>query len=283
MIAKPSTSDGYDIEQLDIVHRTCLYMATRLGDLLDEIVVVGGLVPYLLVDQENLPSGLEPHVGTMDLDMGLAVAILNCERYRELGRRLRDAGFEPDVNDQGNRRLQTWTAGTPYPVTVDFLIPPIEDTDKGGELRHFESDLAAIVTPGLELAFKDRLWKELSGYTPAGARAARKVPVCGPGAFTVLKALAFGSRAENKDAYDLFYVWSGVGVLEVAESLAPLQPNTCIDDALSVIERDFCHHDGLGPIGTARFITQELDENVQADVVGYAQALLRSMGQLRGA
>ncbi len=63
MIAKPSTSDGYDIEQLDIVHRTCLYMATRLGDLLDEIVVVGGLVPYLLVDQENLPSGKPDVVG----------------------------------------------------------------------------------------------------------------------------------------------------------------------------------------------------------------------------
>jgi len=107
MIAKPSTSDGYDIEQLDIVHRTCLYMATRLGDLLDEIVVVGGMVPYLLVEQENLPSGLEPHVGTMDLDMGLALAILNLERYRELGHRLRDAGFEPAINDQGNRRLQS--------------------------------------------------------------------------------------------------------------------------------------------------------------------------------
>ena len=79
-------------------------MATKLGDLLDEIVVVGGLVPYLLVDQENLPSGLEPHAGTMDLDMGLALAILNNERYRELGRRLRDAGFEPEVNDQGNER-----------------------------------------------------------------------------------------------------------------------------------------------------------------------------------
>ena len=49
-------------------------MATRLGDLLDEIVVVGGLVPYLLIDQEELPAGLDPHVGTMDLDMGLAAA-----------------------------------------------------------------------------------------------------------------------------------------------------------------------------------------------------------------
>ena len=185
--------------------------------------------------------------------MGLALAILNRERYRELGRRLRDAGFEPAVNDQGNKRLQTWTAGTPHPVTVDLLIPPVEERDKGGELRHFESDLAAIITPGLELAFKDRRGKELSGRLSSGAWATRKIPVCGPGAFTVLKALAFGNRAENNDAY--------------------------IEDALAVIERDFCHHDGPGPIGTARFIARELDENIQADVVGYARALLRSMGR----
>ena len=72
MISKPSSGDGYDGGQLGHVHQTCIHMATKLGDLLDEIVVVGGLVPYLLVDQENLPSDLEPHVGTMDLDMGLA-------------------------------------------------------------------------------------------------------------------------------------------------------------------------------------------------------------------
>ena len=226
MISKQSTRNGYGIEQLGFVYRTCLYMATKLGDLLDDIVVVGGLVPYLLVDQQNLPPGLEPHAGTMDLDMCLALAILNGERYRELGRRLRDAGFEPEVNEQGNKRLQTWTAGAPHPVTVDFLIPPIKETDEGGVLRHFESDLAAIVTPGLELAFKDRRWQELSGRIPSGAWATREIPVCGPGAFTVLKALAFGNRAENKDAYDLFYLWSGVGVPDVAESLVPLRPDT---------------------------------------------------------
>ena len=60
-------------------------MATRLGDLLDEIVVVGGLVPYLLVDQENLPPGLGPHVGTMDLDMGLALAILDLRALSRVG------------------------------------------------------------------------------------------------------------------------------------------------------------------------------------------------------
>ena len=76
MTSKPETSDWYGSDQLERVRGTCLHIATKLGDLLDEVVVVGGLVPYLLVDQNNLPSGLEPHAGTMDLDMGAGVGHL---------------------------------------------------------------------------------------------------------------------------------------------------------------------------------------------------------------
>ena len=46
---KPPTQGGYSSEQLDVVTGTCLYVFTKLGDLLDDdvVVVVGGLAPYL--------------------------------------------------------------------------------------------------------------------------------------------------------------------------------------------------------------------------------------------
>ena len=272
---KPATSDGYNADQLDHVRRTCLHIATKLGDILDEIVVVGGLAPYLLVNQNDLPLGLQPHVGTMDLDLGLALGILDEQRYRELSARLRGAGFGPDINDQGNPTLQRWTTRSPPPVTVDFLIPLSDESDAENRIRHIESDLAAIVTRGLELAFVDRCWIKLTGPIHSGAKATRVVPVCGPGALTVLKALAFGNRAENKDAYDLFYVWNGLGVAAVAKSLASLSPNPNVSSALHIVERDFCNHDGPGPVGVARFIEGGLDDDIQADVVGQAQALIR--------
>jgi hypothetical protein len=40
-------------------------------------------------------------------------------------------------------------------VTVDFLIPPSLDTDKGGDLRHIEKDFAAVITPGLRPLLKE--------------------------------------------------------------------------------------------------------------------------------
>jgi hypothetical protein len=70
MVTKPARATGYDRGQLDRVRATCLYVATKLGDLVDEIVIVGGLVPSLLVDQRGLQSVEERHAGTMDLDVG---------------------------------------------------------------------------------------------------------------------------------------------------------------------------------------------------------------------
>jgi hypothetical protein len=67
---KPTTAAGYRREHVERVRATCLYLATKLGDLLDDVVVIGGLVPSLLIAQDDMPAGGEAHVGTMDLDIG---------------------------------------------------------------------------------------------------------------------------------------------------------------------------------------------------------------------
>jgi len=63
---KPSTENGYVPEDLKLIRRTCLYAATKLGDLREEVVVVGGLVPSLLVDEgqpeDEYKSDLSSHV-----------------------------------------------------------------------------------------------------------------------------------------------------------------------------------------------------------------------------
>ena len=68
MTDKPTTAAGYKSGQVELVRATCLYVATKLGNIMDELVVIGGLVPSLLIDQDNLPDGTYAHVGTMDLD-----------------------------------------------------------------------------------------------------------------------------------------------------------------------------------------------------------------------
>jgi len=101
MPEKPTTAAGYAPDQVARVKSTCLYLATKLGDLMDELVVVGGLVPSLLIDQAHLPENVTAHVGTLDLDLGLAFALVGEQRYQGVVERLRAAGFEMDKNEEG--------------------------------------------------------------------------------------------------------------------------------------------------------------------------------------
>ena len=183
MPEKPATAAEYSSEQVVLVRATCLYVATKLGDLMDDLVVIGGLAPSLLIDQRALAAGAEAHVGTIDLDVGLALALLDQGRYRALTDRLRAAGFTQDINEEGQPTRQRWKIERAEKVTVDFLIPPSRGGDRGGQLRDIEADFAAIIAPGLHLAFEDRQRVVLSGQTILGEDAVRDVWVCGAGAF----------------------------------------------------------------------------------------------------
>lgn len=273
---KPTSAAAYRTEHVALVQATCLYVATKLGDFVDDLVVIGGLVPSLLIDQENRAAGVEAHVGTKDLDVGLTAALLSQGRYRALTERLRRAGFEPDENEEGKPTRQRWRFGGANRVTIDFLIQPTLPGDRGGKLRSLEADFAAIIAPGLHLAFQDRRRVALSGHTIMGEEAARHVWVCGPGAYVVLKALAFDLRGENKDAYDLFYLVRnyGAGVQDVATCLRPLIKDEDVVRAITILRRDFLGHNGLGPRRVAEFLTGQPEDLLQADVVGHIRALL---------
>jgi len=275
-MSKPTTKDGYLPGQVELVRQTCLYLATYLGDLRDDFVVIGGLVPSLIVDQGALPDGAEAHVGTMDLDVGLTIALLDDGRYHELTERLRYAGFEPDVNDAGKTTRQRWRITGAEKVTVDFLIPPSREGDKGGRILSIESDFAAVIAPGLAAAFRDRQLIRIEGRTIRGELATREIWACGPGAYVVLKALAFSLRGENKDAYDLFYLVRNYrrGPVDVAAALAELHDLPETEQALAVLRRDFAEIDQVGPRRVAEFVAGGRNDVIQAEVVAYVSEML---------
>lgn len=281
MIVKPTRASDYAPKQVALVRAVCLLTATKLGDLMDELVVVGGLVPSLIIDQSTLSPETDTHVGTMDLDVGLTLAIFDEKRYEALVERLRRAGFVPDTNEEGRLTHQRWKVEASEHVTVDFLIPPSDDRDRGGRLKRIQSDFAAIVTPGLRLAFIDRQRVTLSGRTIIGEEASREIWVCGPGAYTVLKALAFDGRGENKDAYDLFYVLRnyGAGIGDVVARLRPLLKESETRKSIDILKRDFLNQDGLGPRRVSEFMLGDPDDNIQADVVGFVRMLLKGLGE----
>ena len=277
---KPRHADGYPPRGRELAQSASLYLATRLGDLLDDLVIVGGIVPSLIIPQEFHDSSREPHVGTADLDLGLSLALLEGSRYQKLCQRLRQADFEPDTNSAGQPVSQRWRLkSTAHPITVDFLIPRSHATDQGGRLKNLEMGFAAIIIPGLELAFQDRTQVALEGTTPFGEQAKRSLWVCEAGAFTVLKAIAFRGRGEHKDAYDLVYVLLNDprGVAEIARRIATLKPKSLVQEALEILRQDFTALEGVGTRRMADFLRDADNDSLRADAAGAVRALLRHL------
>jgi hypothetical protein len=212
----------------------------------------------------------------MDLDLGLAFAVVAEHHYQAITERMRRAGFQPDVNEEGNPTRQRWRISTP-PVTVDFLIEPEDAHERPGKLFNIEQDFAAVIAPGLHLAFKNRRKVRLEGMTILGEAATREIWVCGAGAYVVLKALAFGIRGENKDAYDLFYLIRNYrrGIPDVIAELKPLLQDGSAMQAVDFLHRDFGTSDSLGPRRVAEFLFDREDPETQADVAGFVRALLQ--------
>lgn len=287
MQSKPKIITGYESDQVELVLMTCRYVSTILGDFMDEIVIVGGLVPSLIIDQSNLPEGVEPHAGTMDLDIGLSLAVYDNQLYQNITERLRGAGFSPDTNEKGNPTNQRWQIKNQTgKVTIDFLIPATEeDVGKIRRFKNLEKDFAALPADGLMLAFTDFVEVVLNGPTIKGEMVEnRKIRVCGPGAFVVLKAIAFENRGENKDAYDLFYTirnYGAAGPDEVAERFLSLGSNEYCDRAVAILKENFLKIGHVGASRAAEFLLGEDadDEDLQTEVVGFVGRFVDKVSQ----
>lgn len=159
------------------------------------------------------------------------------------------------------------------------MAPP-PGHDQSDRLHDLEPDLAALVTNGLDLAFSERVDVVLSGETIRHEKIERTVPVCGPAAFVLLKALAFADRMEPKDAFDLTYVLRRFpdSPHSIAERLAEHadQNTEVIASALAALARDFEGIESIGPQRAARFSAEydgEIDA-LAADAHGYVDDLL---------
>jgi hypothetical protein len=139
-----------------------------------------------------------------------------------------------------------------------------------------EHDFSAIITPGLNLAFEDRVKLKLKGRTPSDEKLERVIPVCGPAAFVVLKSLAFRARGERKDAYDLVYVLRHHrdGIDGIVQKLRSFAAQMYVNQALEILSEDFASPEHLGPMRVALFERGNQDEEIQGQAYAFVSDLL---------
>lgn len=209
----PAAAEQLVAESSDIIR--------ALGFAAAHVVLIGGLVPGLLVPV--LDPGLEPHIGTADVDLCLSVALIEgaTETYERIETVLKRLDFEEgDVSFRWQRR-------TGLALTVEFFCPanesrpagrafrpaardnPVGKHNLGGHLSALALDAGEILTTDVEVVRREVVLPRNKGKVRMNLR------VTGPVAFLVAKSQALvgpSARDKPKDAYDIVWLiesWPG--------------------------------------------------------------------------
>ena len=156
-----------------------------LGGYRDNIVLVGGNVPHLLI-----PSAKEKHPGSLDVDLALDFRNISGTAYKTIVKTLESRGYyqageQPFIF----YRIIEIKPGEKATVQVDLLAGEYGGTAK--KHRHQKvQDAQARKARGCDLVFDAPLTVKLKGTLPNGAtnEVTIKIPSVGP--FLVTKGMA---------------------------------------------------------------------------------------------
>ena len=127
---EPQRARDYGDRTTAAVRRVLVEMGQILGSFRDKFVVIGGAVPWLLLNNEEMP-----HIGTLDIDVGLDAGALGDGEYATLVESLKNQGFqqrEEFARFQLVRQIDMGDGGAPIAVVVDFLMPRKVESRKIG-------------------------------------------------------------------------------------------------------------------------------------------------------
>ena len=137
----------YSREQVEAAHSVLLELTRLLGEYRDEIVLVGGWVPALL-----LPGGEDKHIGSIDVDLAFNHSALQEPRYQTIRDLLLSRGYV-----EGKQPFifhRTVTVGyRAFEVEVDFLASEHAGTGRSHRTQKLQ-DVRARKVRGCELALE---------------------------------------------------------------------------------------------------------------------------------
>lgn len=279
----PQRASDYDDRTTAAVKSVLIEIGQILGSFKGKFAVVGGAVPWLLLgDNEDMP-----HVGTLDVDLGLDSEALGDGEYANLVEALFDQGYEQRESlrrFQLVRQINPDDGGPLIEIIVDFLRP--RDVDVVKNTPPLISDFAVQRADGADLATRFYQMVAISGNMPNGGTNRVEVAVCSIPALLAMKGHAIQGRYKQKDAYDIYYcVRNYPGGPEVlAEECRPVLEIATGKAGYTYIDGKFDEVDGFGPTCVRRFVeeTQMMGERTpeqwQLDAFGQVDAWLRALG-----
>jgi len=280
---EPQSAADYDERTTAAVRSVLVEMGQILGSFKGKFAVIGGAVPWLLLENEEMA-----HVGTLDIDLALDAATLKDDaEYKALIESLMENGYAQRTElkkFQLVRTVDPQDGGPPIDVIVDFLMP--RDVKLTKNKPALIENFAVQKADGADLALKYYQMVAIDGAMPAGGKNRVEIAIASIPALLAMKGFAIQNRHKQKDAYDIYYCirnYEG-GPRALAEACKPLLTSPEAKQGYLYIAGKFGAADGYGPTSVRKFVEDSnilgdrIPDQWQQDAFGQVQAWVKALG-----
>ena len=194
------TRRDYTAEAVEAAKSVLIELTHLLGEYRDNIVLIGGWVPELLIPQKP-----RPHVGSIDIDLALNHVKIREEGYRLIEELLTSRGYYQEPDKQPFIFFRDVPFGGSFiKVQVDLLSGEYEGTGKAHRTQAIQG-MKARKARGCDLAFEMVREISVEGEIPGGGLDRVTVRIASIVPFLVMKGMALDDRLKEKDAWDIYY------------------------------------------------------------------------------
>jgi hypothetical protein len=278
---------GFTVEEIEACVIVMRELFLYLKPYRNQIVLIGGWVPYFLLEKYKYPGEYDQHVGSLDIDVALDASSIPETAYESILEILRERGFYHKKDFLGRDipasflKKIVFEEGKEIEVRIDFLAPEYGGTSK--KKRHqIIQEMLARKGRGTDIVFSHTDTIHLSGPISSGADIELDIKVADVTACFVMKGIALGERTSEKDAYDLYMLarYYKEGPKSVLSELRKLKNHGLMKEALRNIEEHFKDIKSLGPVSVVTFmgITDEGEyDRITRDAFELLQFIIQGM------
>ena len=274
------TKYDYAADAVEAARSVLVELVHLLGAYHDDIVLVGGWVPDLL-----LPDSPEPHVGSIDIDLALDHRSLQEPRYQTLKQLLLGRGYQNDGKQPFTFHRTVTIRNRSLVVQVDLLAGEYQGTGRSHRTQKFENTRARKA-PGCDLALELNTEVLVQGTLPGGGEDEVVVRVAQIVPFLVMKGMALADRIKEKDAWDIYYCLRNYpgGLDALVRDIWPHRTHGLVREGLQKIGAKFASPTHIGPKCVADFegiTSPDERQRVQRDAYERVNYLVERLGLKR--
>jgi hypothetical protein len=253
------TKFDYNTQEVNVCLSVMIELLTILGKYRNNIVLVGGWVPYFLL----IEKGRE-HTGSIDIDLALDFNKISDDSYKTILQLLKKHEYK-----QGNQpfifnRIIQSNDKTKYTIEIDLLSGEYGGTGRSHRTQKIQ-DIHARKSRGCDLVFQYNFTYLLKKEMPDGSVNELRIKIADVIPFLVMKGMALWERYKEKDAYDIYFTilhYNG-GVNKIIKIFDPVKSNNLIKEGLGKIRAKFDDINAIGPSWIVKFL--EIQDKEEAD------------------